>query len=123
MTLRRLAPLNQPKLRASAAIESDFEPGNAQRVDAGTGVVIVPVGLVLDLDAFGLDLGFQVSSLRQRQVFKNCPMGVAGNDRGNALVIVVCPFMEGLSTSLHRPGFRAARVGSFTPQRWRSGQK
>ena len=65
MSFGRLAPLDQPKLRVVAAIKSDFEPGNAQRVDAGTGVVVAPVGLVLDLDAFRLDPGFEVAPLSQ----------------------------------------------------------
>ena len=58
--------------------ESDLDPGDAQRMSAGTGVVVASVGLVLDLDAVGLVLGFQVAPLRQRKVLENRTMGVAG---------------------------------------------
>ena len=49
-------------------------------MDTGAGVVVAPIGLVLDLDPISFDLGFQVASLRQRQVLEDRPVGVAGDD-------------------------------------------
>ena len=63
MPLCRLAPLDQPETRA--VLESDLDPGDAERMNAGTGVVVAFVGLMIDLDAVGLDLGFQVALFRQ----------------------------------------------------------
>ena len=71
MTIHRLAPLDQTKSRTMAAFKCDLDPGNAERMNAGAGVVVAPVGLMLDLDAVGLDLRFQVTALRQGQVLEN----------------------------------------------------
>ena len=35
---------------------------------------------MLDLDAFRLNLGFQIAPLRQRQILEDRPVGVAGDD-------------------------------------------
>jgi len=94
MIFRCLAPLDQAKPWTGAAVEGDLDPGDAERMDAGARVVVAPVRLMLDLDAVGLDLGFQVAALRKRQILEDRPMGVTGNDRGNALVIVVRPLVE-----------------------------
>ncbi len=91
---RPLTPLDQPKTRT--VFESDLDPGDTERMNAGTGVVIAFVGLMVDLDAKGLDLGLQVALLRQRKVLEDRPVGVAGDDGGDALVVMVCPFMEAL---------------------------
>lgn len=54
------------------------------------------VRFVFDLDSLGLDLGVQTVPPRQRQVLRDHPVGVAGNDDGNALVIGVCPLVQAL---------------------------
>jgi len=92
MPLRGLAPFDQPKTRA--VLEGDLDPGDAERMNAGTGVVVASIGLILDLDAVGLDLRFQVAPLRQRQVLEHRPVGVAGDDGGDALIVAACPFVE-----------------------------
>ena len=61
--LRGLSPLDQPETRPFP--EGDFDPSDAERMNAGTGVVVAFVGLMIDLDAVGLDLGFQLALLRQ----------------------------------------------------------
>lgn len=61
--IRRLSPLHQPKVRA--AVEGDLDPGYAERMDAGAGVVVAAIGLMLDFDPLGLDPGFQVTPLSQ----------------------------------------------------------
>ena len=53
-------------MKLRAAIAGDLDPGNTERMDAGAGVVVAPVGLVFDLDPLGLDLRFQGAPLRQR---------------------------------------------------------
>jgi len=78
MPFRCLPPLDQAKSRTMAAFKLHLYSGNAERVDAGTGVVVAPVGLMLDLHAVCLDLGFEVAALRQRQILEDRPMGMAG---------------------------------------------
>ena len=43
MTIHRLAPLDQTKSRTMAAFKRDLYSGNAQRVNAGAGVVVARI--------------------------------------------------------------------------------
>jgi len=38
------------------AVEADLDPGDAEWVDAGAGVEVAPIWLMLDLDPLNLDL-------------------------------------------------------------------
>ena len=66
-----------------AVLEGDLDPGDAEWMNAGTGVVVASGGLVLDFDIIGLDLGFQVAPLSQRKIFEDPTVGVAGDDAGD----------------------------------------
>ena len=76
-------------------IERYFQSGNVERMHTGAGIVVPMISSFLEMNSiFRHEPEGLQAHLRQRKILEYCPVCMAGNDGGDAPVIVGRPFVE-----------------------------